>query len=53
MIYKRPYNVPLSFAEAAIEVKRCAGTQFDPELVQSTLDYLATNLPEDVRKQRT
>ena len=48
MIYKRPYNRPVSFDEAASEVRRCAGTQFDPELVESTLTYLADHIPPDL-----
>ena len=30
----RPYRSCLSSAEAALEVERCAGTQFDPELAE-------------------
>ena len=45
MIYRRPYNNPVSFREAACEVRRCAGTQFDPELVESTLSYLSSRIP--------
>lgn len=40
MIYKRPYNNPISFTEAAEEVRRCSGTQFDPGVVEATLAYL-------------
>jgi putative nucleotidyltransferase with HDIG domain len=47
MIYKRPYNKPVSFAIAAREVRRCSGTQFDPDLIEPTLDYLSANLPND------
>jgi putative nucleotidyltransferase with HDIG domain len=49
MIYKRPYNNPVSFREAANEVRRCAGTQFDPALVESTLAYLSDHVPPKVR----
>lgn len=49
MIYKRPYNKPISFADAAAEVRRCAGTQFDPTLVESTLAYLADHVPVNLR----
>jgi putative nucleotidyltransferase with HDIG domain len=45
MIYKRPYNSPVKFPEACEEVRRHAGTQFDPELVESTLEYLGTQIP--------
>jgi putative nucleotidyltransferase with HDIG domain len=46
MVYKRPYNTPIPFREAAIEVRRCAGTHFDPDLVEPTLEYLRANLPK-------
>ena len=48
MIYRRPYNTPVSFREAACEVRRCAGTQFDPALVESTLSYLSRHIPSDL-----
>ena len=46
MIYKRPYNTPVTFREAAAEIRRCAGTQFDPELVEGTLAYLEQHIPK-------
>jgi response regulator RpfG family c-di-GMP phosphodiesterase len=46
MIYKRPYNKPVKFEAACQEVRRCAGTQFDPELVEPTLAYLAKAIPK-------
>jgi HD-GYP domain-containing protein (c-di-GMP phosphodiesterase class II) len=46
MVYKRPYNKPITFQQAADEVRRCAGTHFDPELVPVTLDYLSETLPK-------
>jgi len=49
MIYKRPYNNPISFEEAAGEVRRCAGTQFDPALVDPTLAYLSGQVPPHLR----
>ena len=49
MIYKRPYNKPVSFREAAAEVRRCTGTQFDPALVESTLDYLNHHVPPKLK----
>lgn len=33
MTNKRPYKDPMTNAEAIYELKRCSGTQFDPELV--------------------
>ena len=45
MIYKRPYNTPVTFTQAAAEVRLCAGTQFDPALVETTLAYLGDHIP--------
>jgi len=47
MIYQLPYNTPVSFGEAAVEVRRCSGSQFDPSLVDTTLEYLSRHLPKD------
>jgi len=52
MIYKRPYNTPVSFDEAAAEVRRCTGTQFDPDLVETTLTYLSDHIPESMRRHK-
>lgn len=49
MIYKRPYNNPITFREAAEEVRRCAGTQFDPGLVELTLECLGEHVPKQLR----
>jgi hypothetical protein len=45
MIYQRPYNTPNTFGAAADEVRRCSGTQFDPRLVEGTLDFLGKQIP--------
>jgi putative nucleotidyltransferase with HDIG domain len=45
MIYKRPYNNPVSFRDAADEVRRCAASQFDPAIIEHTLEYLSDNIP--------
>jgi putative nucleotidyltransferase with HDIG domain len=50
MIYKRPYNNPITFREACEEVQRCAGTHFDPDLVAPTLEYLDDNVPAELRR---
>ena len=34
MTVGRPYREPLSEAEALVELRRCAGTQFDPRVVE-------------------
>jgi putative two-component system response regulator len=41
MVFKRPYNQPVSFDVAAAEIQRCAGTHFDPEIVRIALDFLS------------
>ncbi|HEX7313419.1 MAG TPA: HD domain-containing phosphohydrolase [Pyrinomonadaceae bacterium] len=37
MTSERPYRPPVGYAEAAAELERCAGTQFDPEVVGTFL----------------
>lgn len=34
MTTKRPYRNPLTIQEALLEMRRCAGTQFDPDVVE-------------------
>ncbi len=43
MTADRPYRGRMSLAEACVELERCAGTQFDPEIVRVFV--------EEVRKQ--
>ncbi len=38
MTQDRPYRKAMTHEEAIIEIKRCAGTQFDPNIVQILLD---------------
>jgi diguanylate cyclase (GGDEF)-like protein len=44
----RPYRAPFSYKEAVEELKRCAGTQFDPELVQKFLPIALATTPEEM-----
>ena len=46
MIYKRPYNKPITFREAAAEVRRCSGTHFDPEIIDRMLEFLGGSIPK-------
>ncbi len=41
MTSDRPYRKAMSEEEAIAELKRCAGTQFDPELVEKFIDMLS------------
>jgi HD-GYP domain-containing protein (c-di-GMP phosphodiesterase class II) len=38
MVSNRPYRPAMSTAEAVDEIKRCAGTQFDPVVVTTFLN---------------
>src|SRR5436190_17239633 len=49
MIYKRPYNNPVTFREAAEEIRRCAGTHFDPGIIDITLECLGEHVPKQLR----
>jgi putative nucleotidyltransferase with HDIG domain len=48
----RPYRKATSFAAARLEIKRCAGTQFDPSVVEVYLS-LPDQLWEDLRAEIT
>lgn len=40
MTTERPYQPTKSFAEAIVELRACAGTQFDPELTELFIGYI-------------
>ncbi len=44
MTNDRPYRKAMSHQEAVAELKRCAGTQFDPDLVPVFIDILERNV---------
>jgi diguanylate cyclase (GGDEF)-like protein len=44
----RPYRAPLPYETAAQELKRCAGSQFDPKLVEIFLSIALTISPEEL-----
>src|SRR5207237_2776611 len=44
MTSDRPYRKGTSFTNAIQEISRCAGTQFDPEVVRAFLDIGETGL---------
>ena len=41
MVSNRPYREPLAPADALAELRRCAGSQFDPAVVEALCDELA------------
>ena len=43
MVSERPYRKSLTVEEAVEEIKKNAGTQFDPKLVKIFLDLIAKN----------
>ena len=51
LIYERPYHKAISFDMASDEIKRCAGTHFDPELIGVALDHIAARLPQSSAAQ--
>lgn len=44
MTSKRPYNVRKDYNQAIIELKKCAGTHFDVELVPKFIDMLQNDM---------
>jgi len=43
----RPYKAPISKTKALKEIKRCAGTQFDPQLVEIFLKIVKNNASKE------
>jgi len=42
MTSHRPYRSPMSYDEAFQELRRCSGTQFDPELVEHFIEVVSS-----------
>jgi HD-GYP domain-containing protein (c-di-GMP phosphodiesterase class II) len=47
MTSDRPYRDALSVTAALAELERCAGTQFDPEIVEAVVSVLAAEAAAD------
>jgi diguanylate cyclase (GGDEF)-like protein len=47
MTTERPYQETKSFADAVLELRRCAGTQFDPELTDLFIQYIQHKMNAD------
>jgi response regulator RpfG family c-di-GMP phosphodiesterase len=52
MTFDRPYSKAISFDAAKSEIKRCAGTHFDPSVVASFL-RVRESLLEEIRRRST
>lgn len=52
MTSDRPYRKALSKNEAIAELKRCAGSQFDPEIVMAFISILNGFIPEQIGLNR-
>jgi response regulator RpfG family c-di-GMP phosphodiesterase len=50
MTFDRPYSKAIPFDAATTEIKRCAGTHFDPRVVESFL-RVPQNLLEEIRRR--
>ena len=47
MVHERPYQNVRTHAEALVELQRCAGTQFDPDIIAIFCRLFAHEVPAD------
>ena len=47
MTSERPYQAPLALEDACAELERCAGTQFDPQVVRLFVEEVRARPPAD------
>ena len=45
MVSPRPYREPVATSDALEELRRCAGTQFDPSVIDALCEELTNNVP--------
>jgi diguanylate cyclase (GGDEF)-like protein/PAS domain S-box-containing protein len=50
MTSSRPYREPVSHKEAIRELKKCAGTQFNPELVEKFIQAMTSQTAGSIRR---
>lgn len=48
MISERPYRSALTFKQAIAELEKCAGTQFDPNIVRTFIPIVLSTTPDDI-----
>ncbi|MCL6585294.1 MAG: diguanylate cyclase [Anoxybacillus sp.] len=51
MTTERPYQRTKTFAEAIVELRRCAGTQFDPFYAEKFIELIETKYLPRIKKQ--
>ena len=51
MTTERPYQRTKTFEEAIIELRRCAGTQFDPFYAEKFIELIETKYLPRIQKQ--
>lgn len=52
MTTERPYQPTKTFMEAFAELRRCSGTQFDPQYVEPFIEVIQENFPVLSKKER-
>jgi len=48
MISERPYRGALTFKQAIAELEKCAGTQFDPNIVKAFIPIILASRPDEI-----
>ena len=48
MVIERPYRGRLTREEAIADLRNCAGTQLDPQIVEKLIGVVSAKTPEDL-----